>query len=93
MANTKSAEKRQRQNERLRLRNRAARTRMRGAIKSVRNALEAGDVRKAAESLPEAIRVIDVSVRKGVVHQNTAARTKSRLTRAVRAAEGAPAPG
>jgi small subunit ribosomal protein S20 len=86
MANTKSAEKRQRQNEKRRMRNKAARSRMRTAIKGVRSALQEGEADKARELLPEAIRVIDVTRRKNVIHANTAARTKSRLTRAVNAA-------
>ena len=86
MANTKSAQKRIRQNERRRERNRAAKSRMRSAVKSVRNALESGDVETAEEQLPRAIEVIDRTAGKGMIHRNTAARTKSRLVKAVRAA-------
>ncbi|MDX1630640.1 MAG: 30S ribosomal protein S20 [Thermoanaerobaculia bacterium] len=88
MANIKSAQKRMRQNEKRRERNRAARTRMRTAVKRVRRALDEGDVEAAEELLPEAIRVTDTAVGKGVVHRNKAARTKSRLIRAIRRAKG-----
>lgn len=83
MANTKSAEKRMRQNELRRQRNRANRSRMRTTIKRLRAAVDAGEAEKAREMLPQAIRVIDKSAQKGVIHGNTAARYKSRLTQAV----------
>lgn len=77
MANTKSAMKRIRQNERRRLRNRALRTKIRGAIKTARAA--EGATQSAA--VLDAIRVLDKAVTKGVVHRNTAARKKSALAR------------
>ena len=77
MANTKSAMKRMRQNERRRLRNRAMRSKIRGAIKTARSAEGAT---KPAVVL-EAIRALDKAVSKGVVHRNTAARKKSALAR------------
>ena len=83
MANTKSAEKRNRQNEEQRQRNRSYRSRMRTAIKRLRAAVDAGEAEKARELLPETIRVIDRTANKGVIHGNTAARYKSRLSQAV----------
>ena len=77
MANTKSAMKRNRQNERRRLRNRSLRTKLRGAIKTARSA--EGATKPAA--VLEAIRALDKAVSKGVVHPNTAARKKSALAR------------
>ena len=88
MANTKSAEKRMRQSEKRRARNRADRATMRTAVKKVRVALDAGDAQQAETMLKEAVAVIDRSVRKNVLHRNTGSRTKSRLTKAVRAAAG-----
>jgi small subunit ribosomal protein S20 len=76
----KSGLKRRRQDEARRLRNRAVRTRLRHAIRDLRSAIAEGDGEKAAELLPQTISVIDVSVRKGVVHRNLASRTKSRLS-------------
>lgn len=83
MANTKSAEKRMRQSAERRVRNRSARSEMRTAIKKVRGALANGDVPTAQEALKAAVQVIDRTAKKHVVHGNTAARTKSRLTKAV----------
>jgi small subunit ribosomal protein S20 len=88
MANTKSAEKRMRQNEKRRARNRAARATMRTAVKKVRTAVDAGDA-QAEVLLKDAIAVIDRSVTKNVLPRNTASRTKSRLTKAVRAVTAA----
>ena len=77
MANTKSAIKRIRQNERRRLRNRAMRSKIRGTVKAARAA--EGTARVAV--VLEAIRVLDKAVSKGVIHRNTAARKKSALAR------------
>ncbi len=87
MANSKSALKRIRQNEIRRDRNRAARSEMRTSIKNVRRAIELGELEQAAELLPQAVKTIDVTARKGVIHRNTADRTKSRLVRAVARAQ------
>jgi small subunit ribosomal protein S20 len=83
LANTKSAIKRDRQNMRRRLRNRALRTKLRGAIKTARSA---EGVTKPTAVL-EAIRALDKAVSKGVVHRNTAARKKSALARRLVAAK------
>jgi len=83
LANTKSAIKRMRQNERRRLRNRAMRSKLRGTIKTARGA--DGAAKPAA--VLEAIRALDKAVTKGVVHRNTAARKKSALARSLVAAK------
>ncbi len=83
MANIKSAEKRIRRSARQRERNRALRSRMRSAIKDLRQAVAAGDATTAQELLPKTLGIVDSTARKGVIHANTAARNKSRLTRAV----------
>ena len=85
MANIKSAEKRIRRSIRQRERNRALRSRMRSAIKDLRQAVAAGDATTAQELLPKTLGIVDSTARKGVIHANTAARNKSRLTRAVAA--------
>jgi small subunit ribosomal protein S20 len=82
VANTKSAMKRIRQNERRRLRNRAVRTKVRTALKVAR----ASDGAQQRPSIEEAIRTLDKAVTKGVVHPNTAARKKSSLARRLAAA-------
>jgi len=83
MANSKSALKRARQNEKRRDHNRAARSRMRTAVKKLRTAVEAGEKATASELLPATVRLVNATARKGIIHDNTAARTTSRLTRAV----------
>lgn len=72
----RSAEKRARQNRRQRDRNRQDRSRLRTAIKKVRQAASP-DASRAA--LTEAESVLDRLARKGVIHRNTAARHKARL--------------
>jgi small subunit ribosomal protein S20 len=80
VANTKSAIKRIRQNEKRRLRNRMVRSRVRGAVKAARAGL--GDKSDTTKTLvTQAIRELDRAVTKGVLHRNTAARKKSALAR------------
>ena len=83
MANHPSALKRARQNEKRRLRNKAVRTRMRNAIKAVRQAMETKDSQAAQEALGQAMPVIDQAAAKGVIHRNNASRRISRLARQV----------
>jgi small subunit ribosomal protein S20 len=82
VANTKSAMKRIRQNERRRLRNRTVRSKVRSALKVART-LEGPEQRT---TIQEAIRSLDKAVSKGVIHRNTAARKKSALARRLTAA-------
>jgi small subunit ribosomal protein S20 len=86
LANTSSALKRVRQNERRRVRNRGVRSQVRTAVKTARTALGSGgsDLRAAVN---EAIRALDKAVTKGVIHRNTAARKKSALARRLAAAK------
>lgn len=81
MPNTKSAEKRVRQNERRRLVNRRNLSRLRTAIKKFRRLLLEKKVDEARQLLPHVYGVIDRTSQKGVIHANTAARYKSRLTK------------
>ena len=85
MANTASAKKRIRQSLKRRLRNRITRSHLRTAVKTLRAAIEAGEVEKAQQLLPVTLSLVDRTARKGVIHANAAARTKSRLTCAVSA--------
>lgn len=86
MANTKSAKKRAEKSILQRDRNRALRSRMRTAVKRLRNAAAAGDAPLVETLLPGTISVVDATAQKGVVHKNAAARTKSRLVAAARKA-------
>lgn len=85
MANTKSAEKRNRQNIKARERNRAHRSTLRTAIKKLRAAVSSGDAAAAQELLPKTLGVIDKTAQKQVIHANTASRYKSRLAQKVAA--------
>jgi small subunit ribosomal protein S20 len=80
MPNHKSAEKRVRQNEKRRNINRSNRSRVRTQIKKLRAALSAKDKNLSQELINPTISVIDKAVNKGILHKNTAARYKSRLT-------------
>jgi small subunit ribosomal protein S20 len=83
MANNPSAIKRNRQALVHRQRNRSQKSRMRNAVKSLRQAIDAGDAATARNLLPETLRLVDLTAQKGAIHRNAAARTKSRLERAV----------
>jgi len=85
MANHKSAEKRMRQTERRNEVNRRNRGSLRTQIKKLRSAIAAGNREEAQTLLRETVSVIDKSIQKSVLHQNAAARHKSRLTAAVNA--------
>lgn len=89
MANIKSQIKRNRQNEKARLRNRTVRSEIATRTKSALAAAETGEM--SAEKLQAAIKRIDSAVSKGVLHKNTAARKKSRLIKRVRGIEAASA--
>ena len=80
MPNHKSAEKRDRQNARRNAVNTANRTRLRTTVKRLRVLIAAGNAQEAQALLPETISAIDKSVQKGVLHRNSAARHKARLT-------------
>jgi small subunit ribosomal protein S20 len=88
MANTKSAEKRHRQNLEQRERNRAHRSRLRTAVKRLRTAVASGDASTAQEILPQTFSVIDKMAQKRVIHSNAASRYKSRLAKRVASLQG-----
>jgi small subunit ribosomal protein S20 len=85
MPNHVSAEKRDRQNTKSNLANTASRTKLRGAIKKIRTAIATKNVEVATTLLPLTVSAIDKAIQKGVLHRNTAARHKSRLTNHVAA--------
>lgn len=88
MANIASQIKRNRQNEKARLRNQSARSEMKTVTRQTLEAAEAGDTEVARALLLKAQRIIDKAVSAGVLHANTAGRRKSRLTRRVEALLG-----
>ena len=80
MANHFSALKRARQTEKRTARNRASKSRLRTALRRFREAVAKGDRAAAEQTFRSVASVIDKSIQKGVVHENTAARYKSRLS-------------
>ena len=84
MPNIKSAKKRVKTNERNKLRNVAVKSALKTSVKKVFESIknDAGQD-KIKEAVCKAYSVIDKAVSKGVLHKNTAARKKSRLTRHV----------
>jgi small subunit ribosomal protein S20 len=88
MANIKSQIKRNRQNEASRIRNKAVRSELKTREKNAVAAAEAGDAEQARELLRIAQHKLDSAMSSGVIHRNTAARRKSRLTRRVSALIG-----
>lgn len=85
MANHKSAMKRARQDEKKRMRNKIVKTQMKNAVKTVRTAATEKEADSVAV-LNQAKSVIQKAAKKGVIHQNTAARKISRLTKLINAA-------
>ena len=83
MANHKSSEKRVRQNTKRNQINRSNRSKLRTQIKSLRSALLTSDKKLSTELLNPTVSMIDKAVNKGLIHKNTAARHKSRLTKHV----------
>ena len=81
MANHKSALKAHRQNEKNRERNRQARSRLRTSLKSMRSALKAGQSDTAKAAMNTTVSLIDKMAGKGIIHDNAAARYKSRITK------------
>ena len=80
MPNHKSAKKRVRQNEKRRAVNRSNRSGLRTQIKKLRSAISGTDQTLSQELLNPTVSAIDKAVNKGILHRNTAARYKSRLT-------------
>jgi len=79
LANIKSAIKRNKQNEKRRVRNRIYRGKARTFVAKARTAIGEKDAEKAKAATLEAISALDKAAQKGVIHKNNAARRKSRL--------------
>jgi len=83
MANIDSQKKRNRQNERARLRNKSVRSELKTRARAVTAAVASTDADAAQAALRDAQRRIDMAASKGVLHKRTAARRKSRLAKQV----------
>lgn len=86
MAHTRSAKKRIEIIRKRTERNRRIKSALKTAIRRFEEALKGGDQEQAREKLRKALVSIDKAVAKGVLHRNTAARRKSRLTKKFNAA-------
>ena len=83
MANIKSQIKRNRQNEKARLRNKSVKSSLKTVIRKFNEASEAGNVESATALLRDASRQLDKAVSKGVIHKNQAANRKSAIAKRV----------
>ena len=79
MANIKSQIKRNKQNEKRRLRNRVYRGSARIAVRAARSAMESENAEETRVAVLQAISALDKAAEKGVIHRNNAARRKGRL--------------
>ena len=85
MANIKSQIKRNRQNEKARLRNKSVKSSLKTAIRKLNEASEGGNVETATALMRDASRKLDKAVSKGVIHKNQAANRKSAIAKKVAA--------
>ena len=81
MANIKSQIKRNKQNEKARLRNKAVKSELKTEIRKFREVVEAGDVDATAAQLRVASRKLDKAASKGVIHKNQAANRKAAIAK------------
>jgi len=80
MANHFSALKRARQTEKRTARNRANTSRLRSQLRQLKESLAKRDKPGAEQVYRETVSALDKAIQKGVLHENTAARYKSRLS-------------
>jgi small subunit ribosomal protein S20 len=85
MANHVSSLKRARQTETRTAVNRANKSKLRGSLRAMREAIAKGDAKTLKAAYSATVSVLDKSVQKGVIHKNTASRYKSRLNSRVKA--------
>jgi small subunit ribosomal protein S20 len=82
VANIKSQIKRNRTNEKARLRNKDVKSELRTLVRHVREAVAAGDAQSARAAADNACRALDKAASKGVIHKNQAANRKSAVAKA-----------
>jgi small subunit ribosomal protein S20 len=83
VANIKSQIKRNRQNEKARLRNKSVKSSLKTVIRKLHEASDSGNVESAAAQLRDASRKLDKAVSKGVIHKNQAANRKSAIAKKI----------
>lgn len=89
MPNTANAKKALRQSTKRRLHNRSQRSALRTAVKKVRALAATGDLAGAESAYRFATKRLDQAAAKNLIHRNTAARTKSRLSKMLKEAKQA----
>jgi small subunit ribosomal protein S20 len=85
MPNTASAKKRLRQDAVRRVRNRSTKSALRNQLRKVREAIAANEVEKSAAEFRLLAKKLDKAASQNVIHANAAARTKSRVSAAIKA--------
>jgi len=85
MANHLSAQKRARQTESRTARNRANTSSLRSQLRDLRETIAKGDKAAAEQTFRKTVSALDKAIQKGVIHENTASRYKSRLNARVNA--------
>ena len=88
MPNSLSSKKRLRQNEARRAHNQSIKSAVRTQVRKVRAAITAGDAEQVEKEFRSAAKKLDQAAAKNVIHANRAARTKSRLSKAIKAITG-----
>jgi small subunit ribosomal protein S20 len=84
MPNTASAKKRMRQDAVRRTRNRSTKSSIRTQLRKVREAIAAKDVEKSQTEFRALVKKLDRAAARNVIHANAAARTKSRISAAIK---------
>ncbi len=85
MANHVSSLKRSKQTIAKTAVNRANKSKLRGSLRLLREAITKGDAKSATEQYRATVSILDKSVQKGILHDNTASRYKSRLNARLKA--------
>jgi small subunit ribosomal protein S20 len=83
VANIKSQIKRNKQNEKARLRNKAVKSELKTSVRKFREAADAGDADAALTAMRAASTKLDKAASKGVIHKNQAANRKSAIAKRV----------
>lgn len=89
MPKSKSVLKRERQNEKRRLRNKAVKTLVKTMVRRARESLASNNLEKARVDVHRAVRQLDKASEHGILHRNTTSRKKSRLMKKLAKLENA----
>lgn len=81
MPNKKAQEKHERQSKKRNLRNRQLKSSLYTTIRKARTTLETANVEEVKEIVPKAIKTINKSAQKGIIHKKKAARLQSRMAK------------